>query len=111
MEALFADMPHVVEQMIATYRPESVDASVAELRGLSHVARQAAASPDLGDRPLSVLWAQPQPVPLPPGMEGVAEVQKRWPGYQKAHAALSTRGREMLVEGSAHMTLVFSRRS
>jgi microcystin degradation protein MlrC/thioesterase domain-containing protein len=107
MEVLFADMPHVVEQMIATYRPESVDASVAELRGLSHVARQAAASPDLGDRPLSVLWAQPQPVPLPPGMEGVAEVQKRWPGYQKAHAALSTRGREMLVEGSAHMTLVF----
>jgi hypothetical protein len=52
-----------------------------------------------------VLWAG-VPQKLPPGTEGAAAVQQRWPEFQQAHAALSTRGRLNVVEGAEHMTLV-----
>jgi hypothetical protein len=105
IEALFADMPQVLRQMKATYTPEALDAMLAEVRGLPQVARQAAASPDFGSRPLAVLWAQQQL--LPAGADpALAAVQQRWPEFQEAHAALSTQRRLACIEGAAHMTLV-----
>ncbi|MGJ7545834.1 alpha/beta fold hydrolase [Variovorax sp. LT1R16] len=105
IEALFADMPQVLVQMKAIYTPEALDATLAEVRGLPQVARQAAASPDFGSRPLAVLWAQQQP--LPAGADpALAAVQQRWPEFQEAHAALSTQRRLACIEGAAHMTLV-----
>ena len=104
IEAMFADMPEVVRQLKATYVPEAIDTTVSEHTGLPLVAQQAAASPDLGARPVAVLWAAQDK--LPAGAEEATEVQRRWPEYQQDHAALSTRGRVQLVEGSAHMTLV-----
>jgi microcystin degradation protein MlrC/pimeloyl-ACP methyl ester carboxylesterase len=103
-DMLFADLPQTVQQLRATFTPEAIDTMVRELDGLPHVGRQAAASPDLGDRPLAVLWAQPKQAPAAP--EGADEVQKRWPEYQQAHAALSTRSHLQLVEGAEHMTLI-----
>jgi microcystin degradation protein MlrC/pimeloyl-ACP methyl ester carboxylesterase len=105
VQAIFADMPHVLRQMVANYTPEAIDTMVKEHEGLPHVARQAGASPDLGARPLSVLSAAVMQK-LPPGAEEGAEVQRRWPEYQEAHAALSTRSRLHRVEGAEHMTLV-----
>ncbi|WP_422089133.1 alpha/beta fold hydrolase [Variovorax sp.] len=105
VQAIFADMPHVLRQMAANYTPETVDTMVKEHEGLQHVARQAGASPDLGTRPLSVLSATVMPK-LPPGAEEGAEVQRRWPEYQEAHAALSKRSRLHRVEGAEHMSLV-----
>jgi pimeloyl-ACP methyl ester carboxylesterase len=105
VEAVFADMPDVLRQMVANYTPETIDTMVKEHVGLPHVARQAGASPDLGARPLSVLSATVMQQ-LPPGAEEGAAVQRRWPEYQEAHAALSTRSRLHRVEGAEHMTLV-----
>ncbi|XAH26247.1 alpha/beta hydrolase [Xylophilus sp. GW821-FHT01B05] len=105
VQAIFADMPHVLQQLAATYTPQALDTMKKELVSLPDVARQAGASPDLGARPLSVLWAGVLQK-LPPGTEGAAAVQQRWPEYQQAHAALSTRGRLNVVEGAEHMTLV-----
>nr|WP_259652053.1 alpha/beta hydrolase [Variovorax sp. UMC13] len=105
VQAIFADMPHVLRQMVANYTPETIDTMVKEHEGLAQVARQAGASPDLGARPLSVLSATVMPK-LPPGAEEAAEVQRRWPDYQQSHAALSTRSRLHRVEGAEHMTLV-----
>lgn len=104
IEAIFADMPEAVLQLKANYTPEALDTMMAELAAMPHVARQTLASPDLGARPLAVLWAAPQK--RPPGTEGATAVQQRWPEYQQAHAALSTRGHLQLVEGAEHMTLV-----
>jgi microcystin degradation protein MlrC len=107
IEAMFADMPEVARQLKAIYTPEAVDTMVAEHTGLPRVAQQAGASPDLGARPVAVLWASQDK--LPPGtgnIEGAANIQRLWPEYQRDHAALSTRGRVQLVEGAAHMTLV-----
>ncbi|GEM_PF-15880 len=105
VQAIFADMPHVLRQMAANYTPETIDTMVREHEGLQHVARQAGASPDLGTRPLSVLSATVMQK-LPPGAEEGAEVQRRWPEYQEAHAALSKRSRLHRMEGAEHMTLV-----
>jgi pimeloyl-ACP methyl ester carboxylesterase len=104
MEAMFADMPEVARQLKATYTPETIDTMVSEHTGLPLVTQQAAASPDLGARPVAVLWASQDK--LAPAVEGAANLQRRWPEYQQDHAALSTRGRVQLVEGAAHMTLV-----
>ncbi|MFM9924720.1 alpha/beta hydrolase [Variovorax sp. H27-G14] len=103
-EAMFADLPDVVRQLKATYTPEAIDTMVSEHAGLPRVTQQAAASPDLGARPVAVLWAAQDK--LPAGTDSASEVQRRWPEYQQDHAALSTRGRVQLVEGAAHMTLV-----
>ncbi len=105
VQALFADMPHVLRQMSATYTPQTVDTILKEHVGLPLVARQAGASPDLGVRPLAVLSATVMQQ-MPPGAEAGAEVQRRWPEYQRSHAALSTRSRLTPVEGAEHMTLV-----
>ncbi|QNK69247.1 alpha/beta fold hydrolase [Variovorax sp. PAMC26660] len=105
IQAIFADMPHVLRQMAANYTPETIDTMVKEHEGLQHVARQAGASPDLGARPLAVLSATVMQK-LPPGAEEAAEVQRRWPEYQEAHAGLSTRSRLHRIEGAEHMTLV-----
>ncbi len=101
IDAVYADMPEAAAQMKSTFTPEAVDAMLYEVQGLRQVARQAAAAPDLGDRPLVVLWAPKQPAPS--GMAGLDEIYQRWPGYQAAHAALSTRGRVRALEGSDHM--------
>jgi len=105
VQALFADMPHVLRQMAANYTPQSIDTMAREVVALPHVARQAGASPDLGARPLAVLSATVMQK-LPPGAEEGAEVQRRWPEYQQAYAALSTRSHLCPVEGAEHMTLV-----
>jgi microcystin degradation protein MlrC/pimeloyl-ACP methyl ester carboxylesterase len=94
VQALFADMPHVLAQLAATYTPEIFDTTIAEIAGLAHVGRQAAAAPDFGARPLSVLWA------------AATAAHPGWSGYQASHAALSTRSRLHCVEGAEHMTLV-----
>ena len=103
IEALFADMPEVLEQMAATYTPDALDTMMLETRGLHRVAEQAGASPDLGDRPMLALWAAPKAAPG--GNSGIEAVQARWPDYQREHAALSTRGRERMVPGAEYMTL------
>ena len=103
IDAVCADMPEVAEQVKSTVTPEAVDAMLYEVLGLQQVGRQAAAAPDLGDRPLSVLWA-PKP-PALTGIEGLDTVYQRWPGYQQAHAALSTRGRVRELAGSEHMSI------
>jgi len=105
VQAIFADMPHVLRQMAANYTPQTVDTMVKEHEGLQQVARQAGASPDLGVRPLSVLSATVMQK-LPPGAEEGAEVQRRWPEYQEAHTALSKRSRLHRIEGAEHMTLI-----
>jgi len=102
VEALFADMPEVIAQMAATYTPDALDTTLLETRGLAHVGEQAAAVTDLGTRPLAVLWAPPG---KPSGNAGIDAVQLQWPAYQRAHAALSTRGFERAVVGSEHMSL------
>ncbi len=104
VEAMFSDLPEVARQLKASYTPEAVDTMVSEHTGLPRLAEQAAASPDLGARPVVVLWAAQDK--LPAGTDSASEVQRRWPEYQQDHAALSTRGRLQLVEGAAHMTLV-----
>ncbi|TDP71781.1 alpha/beta fold hydrolase [Roseateles toxinivorans] len=101
VEAVFADMPEVIAQLKAQYRPEVIDAMALEMRGKAEIARQAAASGDLGARPLAVLWAPQTVVPGAPA--AIAEIQRRWPDYQQAHAALSSRGRVMMLEGATHM--------
>ncbi|HEX2012892.1 MAG TPA: alpha/beta hydrolase [Roseateles sp.] len=103
IDAVYADMPEVASQMKATFTPEALDAMLYEVLGLQQVARQAAAAPDLGDRPLVVPWAPKQPAPT--GIEGLDAVYQRWPGYQDAHAALSTRGRVRALEGAEHMSI------
>jgi hypothetical protein len=102
IEAVFADMPEVVAQMSATYTPDALDTMLLETQGLAQVGDRAGASADLGTRPLSVLWAQPK---KSGGDAGIDAVQAQWPAYQRAHAALSTRGRERAVEGAEHMSL------
>jgi pimeloyl-ACP methyl ester carboxylesterase len=57
IEAMFADLPGIARQLKATYTPETLDTMVSEHTGLPQVAQQAAASPDLGARPVAVLWA------------------------------------------------------
>ncbi len=101
IDAVCADMPEVGEQMKSTFTPEAIDAMLGEVQGLQQVGRQAAASPDLGARPLVVLWAPKQPAST--GIEGLDAVYQRWPGYQQAHADLSTRGRVRALEGADHM--------
>jgi len=101
VEALFADMPEVVAQMVATYTPEAVDAMLLEMSGTAVLARQAAAVRDLGHRPLAVLWA-PQSA-LPTGDTTLDAVRALWPEYQRSSAALSTRGRVREVPGADHM--------
>jgi hypothetical protein len=51
---------------------------------------------------LAVLWAQPKG---PTGDADIDAVLRLWPDYQRAHAALSTRGRERMVPGAEHMSL------
>jgi pimeloyl-ACP methyl ester carboxylesterase len=55
VQAIFADMPHVLRQMkLPTTRRKRIDTMLKpKCVGLPHVARQAGASPDLGARPLS----------------------------------------------------------
>jgi microcystin degradation protein MlrC/pimeloyl-ACP methyl ester carboxylesterase len=101
VEAVFADMPEVVAQIKSDYRPEAIDAMALEAAGMAELGRQAAASGDLGARPLAVLWAPPAKTAASVG--AVAEIQQRWPAYQEAHAALSSRGRVMMLEGADHM--------
>ncbi len=103
IEAVFADMPEVIAQIAAVYTPDTLDTVVLESQGLRRVAEQAAAVADLGDRPLSVLWAPPKGSST--GNAGIDAVQQLWPQYQRAHAALSSRGRERAVAGSEHMSL------
>ncbi|WP_349742844.1 alpha/beta fold hydrolase [Roseateles cavernae] len=103
IDAVCADMPEVAEQVKSTFTPEAVDAMLYEVQGLRQVGSQAAAAPDLGERPLVVLWA-PKP-PAPTGIEGLDAVYQRWPGYQQAHAELSTRGRVRELAGSEHMSI------
>lgn len=100
IKALFADMPEVIEQMAATYTPEALDTMMREMQGIHEVARQAAAVTDLGDRPLAVLWAAPRAAT---GDAGIDAVQQLWPEYQRAHAALSSRGTEREIPGADHM--------
>jgi len=100
VEALFADMPEVIAQMAATYTPEALDTMMREMQGIHEVARRAAAVTDLGDRPLAVLWAAPR---ASTGDAGIDAVQQLWPEYQRAHAALSTRGIERVIPGADHM--------
>ena len=102
VEALFADMPEIVAQMAATYTPDALDTTVLETRGIAHVGEQAGRVTDLGTRPLAVLWAPPG---KPTGNAGIDEVQLLWPAYQRAHAALSSRGHEREIAGSEHMSL------
>jgi len=102
IEALFADMPEVVAQIAATYTPQGLDAMAREMAGIHQVAAQAAAVADLGDRPLAVLWAAPR---APTGDAGIDAVQQRWPEYQRAHAALSSRGTLCEVVGADHMAI------
>ncbi|MDY0743365.1 alpha/beta hydrolase [Paucibacter sp. R3-3] len=103
IEAIFADMPEVLEQMAATYTPDALDTMALEMQGTHCVADQAGASPDLGDRPMLALWAaQKAGVGGSPGIEAVHAL---WPDYQRQHAALSKRGRERMVPGAEHMTL------
>nr|WP_249937354.1 alpha/beta hydrolase [Roseateles sp. DAIF2] len=101
IDAVYADMPEAAAQMKSTFTPEAVDAMLYEVQGLQQVGRQAATAPDLGDRPLVVLWAPKQPAPA--GVEGLDLVYQRWPAYQEAHAGLSTRGRVRALEGADHM--------
>lgn len=103
IDAVCADMPEVAQQVKSTFTPEAVDAMLYEVLGLQQVGRQAAAAPDLGERPLVVLWA-PKP-PAPTGVEGLDAVYRRWPAYQQAHADLSTRGRVRELAGSEHMSI------
>ncbi len=103
IDAVCADMPEVAEQVKSTVTPEAVDAMLYEVLGLQQVGRQAAAAPDLGERPLMVLWA-PKPS-APTGIEGLDTVYRRWPSYQQAHADLSTRGRVRELAGSEHMSI------
>ena len=100
IKALFADMPEVVDQMAATYRPEALDAMALEMAGIHDVARQAAAVASLGELPLAVLWAAPRAAT---GDAGIDAVQQLWPEYQRAHAALSSRGTEREIAGADHM--------
>lgn len=100
VEALFADMPEVIAQMAATYTPEALDTMMLEMQGIQEVARQAASVTDLGDRPLAVLWAAPRDSSVDAGIDAV---QRLWPAYQRAHAALSSRGTERMVPGADHM--------
>lgn len=104
IQAMFGDLPQVIEQMVATYRPEVIDAVLDELRGLGNVARQAAASPGLGDRPLAVLWvATPVPAGAP---DALRETQEKWPGFQKDLAALSSRSHIEQIPEATHMSIV-----
>lgn len=102
VEALFADMPEVIAQMAATYTPDALDTMLLETQGIPKVAEQAGAVADLGARPLAVLWAPPKKAT---GDAGIDAVQAQWPEYQRAHAALSTRGFEREIPGSEHMSL------
>ncbi len=100
IKALFADMPEVIAQMAATYTPEALDAMALEMEGIHQVARQAAAVTGLGDRPLAVLWAAPR---ASTGDAAIDAVQQLWPEYQRAQAALSSRGTVREIPGADHM--------
>ena len=100
IEALFADMPEVIAQMGASYTPEALDTMMLEMQSIHQVARQAGAVAALGDRPLAVLWARPGGST---GDAGIDAVQKLWPEYQRALAALSSRGIELEIAGADHM--------
>ena len=101
---LFADIPHVAEQLLASYKPAVVDTMLRELQSAKQIAKQAAEVPSLGDRPLAVLWAAPTEMPGAP--EEILDTQRRWPAFQQAHAGLSTRSTIELVPGAAHMTIL-----
>ncbi len=104
VNAVFADMPEVAQQILATTLTlKSADAFALESRGLKQVAKQAAAAGDLGARPLTVLWA---PVRHASPLDSDTEtVRTRWQDYQRKHAELSTRSRLLAVEGADHMSL------
>jgi len=100
IKALFADMPEVIAQMAATYTPAALDAMALEMAGIHQVARQAAAVTSLGELPLAVLWAASRGST---GDAAIDAVQQLWPEYQRAHAALSSRGTVREIAGADHM--------
>lgn len=83
----------------------------AELAAFDQSGAQAAAVTSLGDRPVAVLSATA--ADGKPSPEQAAEVALARPVILDLHrqiAALSTRGRQVLVEGAGHMSLVVDRR-
>ncbi len=100
---VFSDLPEVPAQLAALARESMVDATMLEWQSFTASAAQAQQAGDLGDLPLTVLWAPV--VAALPGMTAT-ELLQRWRQFQSDAAALSTRSRLLAVDGADHMGLV-----
>nr|WP_316639846.1 alpha/beta hydrolase [uncultured Roseateles sp.] len=100
---IFADLPGVAEQLLATLSEHALDAAIKEYQSFTVSAEQAEAAGSLGDLPLLVLWA-----PVVMAWPGLSQEQThgQWQALQADMAALSTRGSLVAVEGAEHVTLV-----
>lgn len=96
-----ADMPDVQAQAVAVTRPESVAATILEVKGMRQLVRQVLDAGDLGDRPLAVLWAPAIDTPFPG--HDLETLRRLWRGYQAELGRLSTRGRVVAIDGADHM--------
>lgn len=98
-----ADMPDVQALAVAVTRPESVEATILEVKGMRRLVREVIDAGDLGDRPLSVLWAPAINTPFPG--HDLETLRRLWRGYQVELGRLSTRGRVVAIDGADHMGL------
>ncbi|MDD5335865.1 MAG: alpha/beta fold hydrolase [Rhodoferax sp.] len=100
---IFSDLPEVPAQLAALARESMVDATMLEWQSFAASAQQAEQAGDLGDLPLTVLWAPV--VAAIPGMDA-AQLLERWRRFQSDAATLSSRSRLLAVDGADHMGLV-----
>jgi hypothetical protein len=98
----------VFEELQYTADGSYFDAVLAEYDGLVPLTNRARPRDDFGDKPTIVIQAGKtwDASELPESIDP-AKIAAGWPELQKETAALSTRGRYVVVEHATHMSLIY----
>ncbi len=101
----------VIDELQYTARDRQFDAVLAEFDGMGPYTNRPRPADDFGDRPTVAIQAGEKwdPSVIPPGVD-VEKVSAGWSSLQRQNAALSTRGRYVVVKDSNHMSLVYDQK-